>query len=121
MKSSTLGILLILRKNKNLRFEFLINKIQNKIGTWKTLRLSQGGRSMLIKYVSFKIPIYNMSVLKLPEKMIGSIDKTQRRFWWGDVEGKRKKENAYNQKDICKPTDQRGLGIRDTKCNNMAL
>lgn len=35
-----LGNPLILRKNKNLSFEFLINKIQNRIGTWKTLLIS---------------------------------------------------------------------------------
>lgn len=75
---------LFLNERKDASFEFLVQKIKIKKGTWKTTLLCQANRNTLIKYVSSSLPIYHMSVLLLPRKTTNQIDKALRKFWRGE-------------------------------------
>ena len=66
------------------------------------------------------ILVYNMSVLQLLNKTTNSIDKLYRKFWWGEKEDKNK-FHTIKWSEICKPIDEGGLGIRDSRSNNIAL
>ena len=81
---------------------------------------SQADRNTLIKFVASANPVYNMLVLHLPTKTSDSIDKMLRAFWWVDIEGKMK-VHTIKCDELCKPISESGLGIRDTKSNNLAL
>lgn len=59
------------------------------------------------------MPIYNMSVLKLPNDTIDQIDRLFRKFWWGKQEDERKM-HPTKWEDICKSISEGGLGIRDS-------
>ena len=99
---------MLIRRNKNLSFEALINKIKSRISSWQIPLLSQAGRNTLIKSVASAILIYDMPVLRLPNKTIDTIDKMLRSFWWGDGEGN-KKMNTLKWNELHKPITEGGL------------
>lgn len=66
------------------------------------------------------IPVYNMSSICLPNKTSEAIDKIFRAFLWDENEGK-KKSHTIKWAELRKPNTKEGLGIRDTKNNNLAL
>lgn len=49
-----------------------------------------------------------------------NFNKAIRRFWWGDREDG-KKLHTIRWNEIYNPISERGMGIRDSKYNNMAL
>jgi len=50
---------------------------------WKEKLLSQAGREVMIKAVVQSIPIYSMSVFKLPVGLCKDIEAMIQKFWWG--------------------------------------
>jgi len=77
-------------------------------------------RICLIKSVITAIPLYYLSLFKAPESVCKSIINIQRRFLWGW--GKEKRPLAWvSWKNICKPKEEGGLGIRDICKFNAAL
>lgn len=75
---------------------------------------------MLLKSVALAIPVYNMSVLKLPKDTNNQIDKSLRMFWWEEYDEKRQM-HTIRWKEICNPINEGGLGIKNTESNNLAL
>ena len=60
--------LMFIRRNKNLSFEALLNKIKGIISSWQIPLLSQADRNTLIKSVASVILVYNMSSLDSRKK-----------------------------------------------------
>ena len=68
------------------RIEFwqdMIQKIQKRLALWKGKYLSFAGRVTLIKSVLSTIPLYYLSLFKLPICVEKMIRKIQRDFLWG--------------------------------------
>lgn len=82
--------------------------------------LSQAGRNTLVKSIVSFLPVYNMSVLQLPSKTLDSLDKMMRKFWSGDRVDKTK-FHTIKWSELCKPIEEGGLGIRESKENNISL
>lgn len=55
---------------------------------WKEKYLSAAGKDVLIKYVAEALPIYIMSVFKLPSTLCDELMKQVRAFWWGGENGR---------------------------------
>jgi len=61
----------------------LIKKVEKKRYGWKGKLLSMGGRLTLVNSVLSAIPMYYMSVYKLPSWVEERIDQIRRNFLWG--------------------------------------
>ena len=61
----------------------VIRKIENRLASWKVRLLSKAGRLTLIKSVLNSLPVYFMSLFKMPKTVAAKIVKLQRRFFWG--------------------------------------
>lgn len=61
-----------------------------------------------------------MFVFKLPNDTMDQINVRLKKFWWKKQQDKRKMCNI-EWKEICKPVNEGGLGVRDIKNNNLAL
>ena len=72
----------------------VLKKIETSLASWKAKLLSRAGRLTLIKSVLNSLPIYFMSMFKMPQKIAKRIIKLQRRFFWGGTNGEYK----------CRPT-----------------
>lgn len=59
----------------------LVHKIEKKIDSWKGKLLSIGGRLTLIKSVLSAIPLYWLSIFKMPSKVRKRIEQLVRRLY----------------------------------------
>ncbi|CAN1221546.1 Putative ribonuclease H protein At1g65750 [Linum grandiflorum] len=70
-------------------FHFLLARLTERAGSWKSILLSQGGRETLVKAVLQAIPSYIFSCFKLPDGLLKKMDSLVARFWWSGDGGKR--------------------------------
>jgi hypothetical protein len=110
-------------RDKNKAYNFIYNKFLAKFGTLKANKLNHAGRLQYIKSVLSSIPVYYMSTVLFSKTFIEKINTIIRRFWWAGVqEDQHTNPIAFRSwHDICKPTKQGGLGIRDMELINKSL
>ncbi|KAL9687616.1 hypothetical protein QQ045_032935 [Rhodiola kirilowii] len=77
-----LGLPTVVSRSYSLTVQGILDKIQNKTGSWKSVRLLQGGRHVLIQTVLNAIPQYWLSCFLLPDKVVNQIHSTINNFWW---------------------------------------
>ncbi|KAL9659155.1 hypothetical protein QQ045_028246 [Rhodiola kirilowii] len=66
----------------------LVEKLWSKLQSWENLKLSVGGREILIKAILQAIPQYTMSCVYLPESIINKLSSAIVNFWWSGGGGK---------------------------------
>lgn len=82
-----LGMPLIVGRRKFATFNFLVEKIDQKLEGWKHKALFKAGKVMLLKTVAQVVPNFWMSMLLIPTEVCGKIEKKMNAFWWvnGDL------------------------------------
>lgn len=106
-----------------LRYNTFINlkeRVWSKICSWKNTFLSQVGKEVLIKAVVQAIPIFAMSVFRLPRKLGFEITSLMARFWWGHKQDDRKIQWRSWYK-ISERKRSGGLEFRDLECFNTTM
>lgn len=82
--------------------------------------LSYAGRYYLIKSVLSNLPIYYLSIFKIPYKLVKQIISLQTKFLWGKGEG----ENplaSVKWSMLEAPNSIGGLGFKNLKVKNLEL
>jgi hypothetical protein len=77
-----LGLPLNIRKTTRTSFQYLVQKIGNRLPGWKKGLLSYPDRELLVKYVLSAILTYYLTVFKLPKWALAGINKFRRSFLW---------------------------------------
>lgn len=115
--------LFVTNRNKFIIYRFILEKFKAKLTTLKANKLSHAGRLTLIKSVFSSLPVYYMATILLSRKLLSKITAIIRKFWWTGVkEGQDKNPLCLKSwKDICRPIDEGGLGIRDIQAVNKSL
>ncbi|XP_028075237.1 uncharacterized protein LOC114277538 [Camellia sinensis] len=98
----------------------VIDKIKSRLAGWKRRLLSFAGRLTLIKSVLSSLPVYYLSLFKMPEGVAKEIDRLQAVFLWEGTELKRK-IYLVQWKEVTKSISQGGLGIRKIRKVNDCL
>ena len=91
-----------------------MENIQHRLGSWKSKFLSRVGRLTLIKSVLNSLPVYYMSMFKMPKAIALKIVKMRRRFFWGSAnESSNQKKGCptIKWKSIELPKELGGLGV----------
>ncbi|XP_072077874.1 uncharacterized protein [Arachis hypogaea] len=101
-------------------FSDSLEKIKNRLASWKGRLLNRAGRLCLIKSVASSLPIYQMQVTLFPTSICQKIDSVLRQFLWKGKVGERCL-NYVKWSKVVTPRKYGGLGIRDTQCVNFAL
>ncbi|GJY72569.1 RNA-directed DNA polymerase, eukaryota, reverse transcriptase zinc-binding domain protein [Tanacetum coccineum] len=82
-----LGILV----GKNMHFcngwTEVIDRLRDRLSSWKAKNLSIGGRLTLVKSVLGSVPLYFLSLFKAPLKVIKKLESIRCRFFWGFKDG----------------------------------
>ncbi|KAL2235615.1 UNVERIFIED_CONTAM: hypothetical protein Sindi_1293700 [Sesamum indicum] len=97
----------------------LISKIDARITGWEGISLSYAGRVQIIKSVLSKLSLYWAFAFILPKKVIKEIEKRLRNFLWKGTTSSGYAKVAW--KDVCRPADEGGLGLKDISTLNRAL
>ncbi|KAK2661256.1 hypothetical protein Ddye_007789 [Dipteronia dyeriana] len=107
-------------RSKRKLYADIVDRVWGKIKGWVEKLLSVGGNEILIKAVVQDIPMYSMSLFRLPKGLIQEIQRLTNRFWWGS--------NAKNRRihwcawdHLFKPKHEGGLGFRNLEISNWAL
>ena len=75
-----LGVPLGANMRKFSSWQPVIAKIQQRLASWKASCLSRAGKLALIKAVLSSLPVYYLSLFKMPKRVANEINKIQRRF-----------------------------------------
>ncbi|RVX21022.1 hypothetical protein VitviT2T_011245 [Vitis vinifera] len=95
-------------------------RVRRRLALWKRQYISKGGRVTLIKSTLASMPIYQMSIFRMPKMVARRLEKVQRDFLWGggQMEGK---THLVNWEVVCTDKTKGGLGIRKLALLNKAL
>lgn len=77
-----LGLPIIGNMRKKGNSEVMVNKIKTRLSKWKENRLSMGGQVTLFKAELGSISIYYMSIFKVPEGILKTLESLRSNFFW---------------------------------------
>ncbi|RVW32801.1 GTPase Der [Vitis vinifera] len=95
-------------------------RVRRRLALWKRQYISKGGRVTLIKSTLASMPIYQMSIFRMPKVVVRRIEKVQRDFLWGGGNMERKM-HLVKWEVVCTNKDKGGLGLRKLALLNKAL
>lgn len=76
-----LGMPSVIGRNKKSTFNYLKDRMWQKINSWSGRSLSKGGREVLIKAALQAIPAYCMSIYLIPPSLCDEIEEMRNSFW----------------------------------------
>ena len=115
-----LGLPISMGRSKVLTFNYLKERVWNKIQGWKEKLLSKAGKDVLIKAVAQAIPSYAMSCFDLTKTLYDDIGSMICRFWWSQQD-KENKMHWLSWELMCSRKEKGGLGYRDLHLFNLAM
>lgn len=101
-------------------FAGLGDKMSKRLDPWKGKHLSSGGRLVLTNSCLSSLPMYTMGFYLLPKGTHEQMDKHRSHFFWQGASDDFKYHMAQMD-SLCRPKDQGGLGMVNTKIMNDTL
>ena len=108
-----LGIPLGLRKLGKNDLQPLVDKVANRLPTWKANLLNRAGRTVLIKSTLSAIPTHTALAVNLSPWVIKCIDGYRRGFLWQGASKAKGGHCLLSWPRVCTPVDLGGLGLID--------
>ncbi|GJU20617.1 RNA-directed DNA polymerase, eukaryota, reverse transcriptase zinc-binding domain protein [Tanacetum coccineum] len=98
----------------------IVNNILTRLSKWKLKTLSIGGRLTLLKSVLGSLPIYHMSLFKVPAKVLLNMESIRCHFFNG-IEHNGKKPIWVKWNKVLASKEKGGLGVSSFYALNRAL
>ncbi|GJU19992.1 RNA-directed DNA polymerase, eukaryota [Tanacetum coccineum] len=98
----------------------VISKVSSRLSKWKLQTLSIGGRLTLLKSVLTSIPLYHMSIFKVPMGVLKKLESIRRNFFNGH-DGISRKSSWFSWNKALASKRNGGLGISSFFATNSAL
>ena len=82
-------------------------RVRRRLALWKRQYISKGGRITLIKTTMTSMPLYQMSLFRMPKLVARRLEKLQRDFLWGGG-NLEKKAHLVNWEVVCVDKEKEG-------------
>ena len=102
------------------RWDEVEEKVRRRLALWKRQYISKGGRIILIKSTMASMPVYQMSLFRMPKSVARRLEKLQRDFLWG-MGNLERKAHLVKWEVVCGDKEKGRLGIRKLILLNKAL
>lgn len=119
--SKYLGLPSLVGRSKKKVFEFVKEKVWRKVQGWRAKKVSQAGKTILIKNGAQSIPTYYMSCFLLPKSLCQEIEKIMNKFWWCSNTDRSKGINWLPWADLSASKCKGGIGFRSLYGFNIDL
>jgi hypothetical protein len=116
-----LGLPSMTGRSKKSIFNYIKDRIWNRISCWSSKMLSQAGKEVLIKSVAQAIPSYCMGVFLLPTSIGDEIDRMLNSFWWGAKGENRNGIRWLSWDKLTMRKEGVGMGFRNIYGFNLAM
>lgn len=100
-------------------FNFIIDKLWDRLASWKSKLLNKAGRLTLVKSVLTTLPTYYIQLQWLPSSICSHIDRVSRNFLWKGNSDKGIHLVGWGK--ITLPKKKGGLGVQSSREANTAL
>ncbi|GJW58178.1 RNA-directed DNA polymerase, eukaryota, reverse transcriptase zinc-binding domain protein [Tanacetum coccineum] len=88
----------------------VVDRVKNRLSKWKMKTLSIGGRLTLLKSVLGSMPIFHMSIFRVPLTVLRTLESIRSHFFKGqDINSK--KASWVNWEKVLAPKEKGGLGV----------
>ncbi|XP_024178363.1 uncharacterized protein LOC112184337 [Rosa chinensis] len=115
-----LGLPMQVGKSKTQIFQYIKEKLSNKLDNWKAKILSCAEKEILIKTVAQMMPLYAMNCYLLPKTLCDDVHKLCASFFWGDTNDKRK-IHWRSWERLCLTKHEGGMGFKNIYAYNLAM
>ncbi|GER31074.1 RNA-directed DNA polymerase-like protein [Striga asiatica] len=119
--SRYLGLPLGIGASKIETFQFVVEAVRDRIGSWKNNFLSSAGREILIKAVLNALPVFVMSCFLLPVNVCKEVCRLLAKFWWDKGNNQSRSMHWLAWDKMTLPKGEGGLGFQNIKLFNRAL
>ncbi|XP_050233408.1 uncharacterized protein LOC126681895 [Mercurialis annua] len=116
-----LGLPSLIGRNKRQIFQFIKERIWQKMKGWSAKFLSRSGKEVLIKSIAQAIPNYIMNVFLIPHGLCDELERMMNSFWWGRNQAEKKGINWASWTRLCDPKKFGGLGFKKIREFNVAM
>ncbi|CAN1744284.1 Putative ribonuclease H protein At1g65750 [Linum perenne] len=116
-----LGLPSVVGRNKKATFQYVKDRVWERIQKWKGRWLSKGGKEVLVKAVLQAIPTYCMNVFVLPVTMIAELERMLNSFWWGTKNSGGQGISWMRWERLCVRKEDGGMGFKDLHAFNLAM
>ena len=97
-------------------------RYRKRLAAWKTQYISKGGRITLIRSTLSSLPIYYLSLFRMPQKVCARLERIQRQFLWGGGgSALEKKISLVRWATVCSEKSKGGIGLKSFSKLNKAL
>ncbi|GKB25032.1 RNA-directed DNA polymerase, eukaryota, partial [Tanacetum coccineum] len=89
----------------------IVEKVKSRLSKWKSKTLSIGGRLTLLKSVLGSIPVFHMSIFKVPSKVLHILESIRSHFFNGSHDPGSKKASWVKWNNVLTDKKRDGLGV----------
>ena len=101
-------------------WDLIEERYRKRLANWKMQYISKGGRATLIRSTLSSLPIYYLSLFRMPQKVCARLERIQRQFLWGGTDNV-KKISLVKWATVCTDKRKGGIGIKSYSKMNKAL
>ncbi|XP_057432959.1 uncharacterized protein LOC130725784 [Lotus japonicus] len=106
-----LGVPLAHQRVTASNYQYILDRTQKRLSSWRSQMLNFAGRVTLTKSVIAALPTYSMQTSLLPREVCGKLEKIQRDFIWGTLD-RSHGAHSIGWSKLCRSKQDGGLGLR---------